>query len=430
MKTKPSASRAGALLVVTVIVLLAIGAVGVGLLSMATSARYQRVVVGYADRAYYLAESGASYVKAVRLLDAAALPVGTFTMANGDQFHVITASNNNHIVVVSTGIVNPGTRMEMRRRIVVDILEKITGDLVPVGFDLNNDGKFDDEVWDTMGVDPSIKKTGPSGGQPALDLKGEEGQIYLAWQDNPELDLVSVWALNGGLLGYDVQMKIKAFDTGSQAAYSKHYMLGFSFRLHPTTQHCYGLSFFRSLTGKDGGKPPDWVTALPKPFQDLRGTNVYLVLWYRNGAQFELLNQRKLTLADGVIEMRDGRPELRDYNTLLLELKEVFTLDGARENHISAYLQNTDVYPLWTSNTNVVWQSNTNVFPQAVVWENGVVTNVDARLTTSNFLQDKPAEVGIHVFYDLIGADKKFFDDFALRMEGYSQSRQGVEIQY
>lgn len=430
MSSKKLKAREGALLVVTVIVLMAVGAVGVGVLSMSTSARYQRVVVGHAQRAYYLAESGASYVKAVRLLDPAALPVGTFTLSNGDQFHVNTVTNNDHVVVVSTGITNPGSRIEMRRRIIVDILETVKGDLTPVGFDYNGDGQFDDDTWGTIGVAPSIKDTGPSGRQPALDLKGEEGEIYLKWQDNPNLDFVSVWGLNGGLLSYDVQVKIKGYDTGSQAAYSKHYMLGISFRLHPDQQNCYGVSFFRSLTGKEGDRPPDWVKNLPQDFQDLRGTNVYLVLWYREGDQFELLNKRMLTLADGMVELRDGQPELRDYSTLLLQLDEVFASDGARENQIVAYMQNTDMYPLWMSNTNAVWPPDPEVFPQAVTWDNGVVTNLNSRLTSANFSEEKPSEIGIHVFYDLLGADKKFFDDFALRMDGYSASRQGVEVQY
>jgi hypothetical protein len=121
---------------------------------------------------------------------------------------------------------------------------------------------------------------------------------------------------------------------------------------------------------------------------------------------------------------------LRDYTTLLLQLDEVFADDGTRENEIVAYMQHTDVYPLWMSNTNAVWPPDATVFPHAVTWDNGVVTNVNARLTSADFAEEKPSEIGIHVFYDLLGADKKFFDDFALRMDGYSASRHGVEIQY
>ncbi len=425
-----SARTRGALLVVAALVLLSVLVLGVALLSSATSARYQRVLAGQIDRAYYLAESGASYAKAARRMNPWELPAGLFTLGNGDQFDIVTQSNANFLRVISTGIVNPGSRMELRRRVTFEILERISRDPLPIGFDYDNDGEFDAETWGTVGVEPKMSSTGPSGGQPALTLKGTEGEIYLKWQDNPEINLVSVWGVNGGLLCYDVQMKIKPFDTGSQAAYSKHYMLGISFRLHPDVQHCYGISYFRSLTGKEGANPPDWVEALPAEFQSIRGTNVYLVLWHRMGSQFTLLNSRQLTVSDGVVEMRDGNPELRDYSTLLLQLDERYDDSGGRENAIVAYIQGTDVYPLWTSPTNAVWQPDATVFPHAVTWDDGTVTNVDARLTTADFLVDQPAEIGVHVFYDQSGQEKKFFDDFAVRMEGYAASRLGVEIQY
>jgi hypothetical protein len=423
---------AGGVLVAIIIGLLGATVLGAGALTMATSARYERVTAGLSARAFYLAESGGSYVKAVRRANPNALPNGTFTLANGDQFVISTATNGSLLLVQSTGVVNPNSRIETRRRITVELLPNVAGGPLPVGFDLNDDGGFDSENWGAVGVDPTIRDTGPSGGQPALDLRGQEGLLYLQWQNNPQLDLSASWALNGGLLGYDLQTKIKAFDTGGQQAYSYHYMLGLSFRLNPDSNNCYGISFFRSAAGRGGGRPPDWVEDLPTSFQNLRGTNVYLVLWYRSGGTFQLINHRRLTTADGLVEIRDGTQELKDYSTMLLQLREEYTGGTNRINRISAYIAGTNRYPLWGSGsvTNAIWQDNTNVFPGAVVWNSGVITNSDSRYTTGNFLTQRPAEVGVHVFYDQSGANKKFFDDFAFRVEGGDPSQLGGEVVY
>lgn len=424
-------ARDGSLIIAVIIALMAMAFLGAAALSMATSARFQRVHVSNANRAYYLAESGASYVRSVHMINKAVMPAGTFTLSNGDQFIVNTVSNIGQIIVQSTGIANPGTHIEARRRLTFVLTDIASSDVLPLGFDFDDDGAFDDDMWTAVNVDPAIRDTGPSGGQPSLDLKGEQGQIYLNWQDQPDLNLQSVWAHNGGLLSYDVQVKIKPFETGNEQAYSKHYMLGISFRLHPDINNCYGISYFRSLAGTNPGQTPSWVREMPAAFQNLRGTNVYLLLWYRNGAidTMDLINYRLLTPADPVIHIRNELPELADYATILLALKERYGGGGARENLITAYIQGLSAYPLWNSPTNAVWQENTDVFPAPVTWNNGVVTNVDGRLTSADFNVNQPAEIGIHVFYDREGANLKFFDDFAIRMEGYG-SMGGTQIQY
>ncbi len=429
-------SRDGALLIAVVIGLTAAMFLGMAVLSMATSARFQRIHYGTSSRAYYLAESGGSYARAIRnIIQQTGETIaydGLYTLSNGDQFLVETLSEGPPVVVRSTGIANPGSHIEARRRLIIEITDTKTDDTLPVGFDFDGDGAFDEDYWTAYNLDPKIRDTGPSGGQPALDLKGEEGQLALNWQPHEDLNLTRVWGYNGGLLSYDVQVKIKPFDTGQQAAYSKHYMLGISFRLHPDINHCYGLSYFRSLAGTVPGHTPSWVRGMPQAFQDLRGTNIYLVLWYRDGeiGTMDLINYRLLTPADPVVEVRNNDPELKDYSTMLLQLKEQYGSGGVRENHVTAYLQGTSSYPLWTSRTNMVWQEDTSVFPAPVTWQDGAVTNLDSRLTSENFDSIQPAEIGIHVFYDLAGANHKFFDDFAIRMEGYASVYGGTQIQY
>lgn len=417
----------GALLVIVIIGLLASSVLGTALLAVATSGRYQRLNVTSAVRAYYLAECGAAYVKAQRDLDPTALPVGTFTLLNGDRFEVETTMMGEAVFVESLGVAYPNTALEARRQLHVVIDEPVDEDTLSVGFDMDNDGDFDAEYWQVVDVAPSIKDTGPSGGQPALDLKGQTGQIQLNWTAFPELNLQRVWGYNGGLLSYDVQLKIKPFDTGSQAAYSKHYMLGITFRLRDDDNEAYGLSYFRSLA--DTHPTPDWVTDLPAEFQALRGTNIYVVLWH-GFDPMTLVALRTLTPADPVIELRDGEPELRDYSTLLLELKETYTTAGERENAIAAYVQAADVYPLWSDVSEQEWQEETTVFPAPLVWDSGEAAVVDSAITSANFDSIAPAEIGVHVFYDRTGANLKFFDDFAIRMEGYADAIGGHEIQY
>ena len=414
-----------------VIGLMALASLGTALLAMATSARYQRLHTGISMRAYYLAESGGAYVRSVRKHDKTLLPSGTFTLANGDVFSLQTTEDNGRIVVTSIGTANPGTHLEAQRRLHFEISENPGGDVLPLGFDLDNDGEFDSDVWTAVNVDPTIRDTGPSGGQPALDLKGELGAINLNWQDKPDLDLAQVWAYNGGLLNYDLQVKISPFETGSEQAYSKHYLLGLSFRVQADTSYSYGLSYFRSLAGTTPGHTPAWVASLPPAFQALRGDNIHLLLWSRQGAvsTMKIIARRTLTPADPVIEIRNGHQELRDYSTLLLKLQEQFDADGLRENVMSAYLQGTGGYPLWDSRDDIAWQEDAGTFPAPVQWENGQSEIRNGLFVSDDFNVLRPDEIGVHVFYDQTGANKKFFDDFAMRVENYAVVT-GSQVQY
>lgn len=186
MKTRgDSTSRSGSLIIAVILALLGASFLGAAILSTATSARYQRVHASGINRAYYLAESGGAYARALRKLDKDADPSGTFTLDNGDQFIVQRLTHSmTTLVFRSTGVAHPNTQIEARRQLTFDLSEQ-EDDFLPVGFDFDNDGRFDDEMWTTVNVDPTIRDTGPSGGQPALDLKGELGQINLAWANQP-----------------------------------------------------------------------------------------------------------------------------------------------------------------------------------------------------------------------------------------------------
>ena len=423
--------RSGAALIIIVLILISLVALGVSSIITTAGAMHSRIIVGDAMRAYYLAEAGVEYVKSLRRHDHDVMPSGTLTLSNGDQFEVSTVTMSNGVFLVSTGVVNPGALLETRRRITFLLYDGPEGDSLPLSFDFDDDGEFDEDMWDLIGLKKAdIVNTGPSGGESALDLMGEEGTIELNWQDKPELDLSSAWANNDSLLSYEIQMKVSPFETGNEQAYSHHFMLGLSFRLYPDVTTSYGLSFFRSRTFTDKGKAvsaPDW---MPSKLEELRGSNLYLIVWYRNDDVFELLNHRVLDGSNGIAEMRDGVAELKDYSTMLVKLDEQYIALGGRENHISAFVQNADIYPNWDGVEDIRWSTDTDTFPGPVQWVDPIETIViDNRLTSENFDTIRPSEVAVHVYYDLAGANKKFFDDFAMTVEGYP-SGGGEQVQY
>ena len=365
MKT-PRNRRKGAVLVIVTISMVAAAAAGVAILAVSTSARFERIGMSSSSRAYYLAESGAEFVRSRDPAVRTAL-YGTNTLANGDQFAIRVWTNaQGWVFVQSTGIANPGTALEAQQQVHFDIYERgLSSNALPVGFDFDNDGKFDTNLWTTVNVDATIiSGTGPSDHETALDLKGDEGQINLRWANTnyPALDLTRAWAKTGGLLSYDAQTKFNAFDTGSQEGFGLDYLLGISFRVRDTN-HFYGLSFFRSIPDSPKDEPPVWVTNLLKTAQlqqNLRGSNIFIVLWYRNGDDMQLLKYRTLGTNSpypGIMAAGAKRNYLEDYSTLLLQLDEKYV--GAttnRENRIVAYAQSRSVYTNWLGGSNVYAQ--------------------------------------------------------------------------
>jgi len=308
MKTKPN-SQHGAALVVVILAMVAAGLVGTAILSKATSSRYERIQFSVTNRAYYLAESGAAYVRARADTEPDYPPFEghapiTNTLANGDQF-IVAAYRTNvtkvtvsggvtnsvtslHIMAESIGIVNPGMALEARRRIHFDMLKK--------GMDMSaaeaqmtlftgstSKPDYNNAMFNESGTSKvEVKDTGPSQGI-AVVPKVEKGDyvahLALNWQDKPDLTnaLLRFYQFSDRLLSYDVQMKPAYFPNVP----SSHFMMGISFRLRPGSM--YGLSFFHSETNFTAEYLADnapWVTKLDANFSALRGTNYYVVLWY------------------------------------------------------------------------------------------------------------------------------------------------------
>lgn len=464
--------RAGATLVVVVISMVAAAVVGTAILSVSTSSRYERLGVGATGRAYYLAESGADFVRAHDPALRAGLS-GTYTLANGDQF-IITVTTNDpafmlqdlyFTVVNSTGIAHPGTTLESRQQVRFAFLDRgITSEQGEHDF-YDETGEFNTDAWGISGgLAPAPKDTGPSGGEGALDIQGTEGYLYLTWNENTNTlakestTLCRAYQTQTNRLGYDVQVKVQPYDNPG-VGFGQHYMHGISFRLQADGA-CYGLSFFRSLPVARDSDRPAWArdARLDANFQALRGTNDHVVLWYRtsSNAVFQLVASRRLLATDPII--RDYGPTVDPalgiiaYSTLLLQLDDGLDVGGNPRNEISAYVQSPSncpaCYPPWPGNDSsyAVWQTNATVFPAPLVWDNGAATNVDNRiLSSTNYcavavvtngdgsvesVYAGPPEIGIHMYYDQGGANKKFFDDLAIRIPGSGTPYGGTQIQY
>lgn len=457
MKTG-KAGQKGAVLVIVAISMVAAAAAGLAILSVSTSSRFERVGFNSSSRAYFMAESGAEFVRSRDSAIRTTLS-GTYTNAGGDQF-VITVTTNAQgwVIVQSIGIANPGTALESRQQVHFEFLERgITSDQRPMDF-YNDDGSFDAEAWGIGGgtLTPTPRDTGPSGGEGALDLQGTQGYLYLNWNENTNtLDkesaaLCRAWTKQTNSLGYDVQVKIQPYENPG-IGFGLYHMLGISFRLRENGAS-YGLSFFRAAAANPTPALP-WINQLSTNWSVLRGTNSYIVLWYRasSNATIQLINSRRLTTNDAILKLfNEGTANaaygITNYSTLLLQLKEE-RVGTNLQNRIAAFVQSPAVYPPWTDNssTNAKWPTNVP-FQTPLVWDNGATNVVQTNLlSATNYctfamvtnaegvveeVYAGPPEIGIHVFYDSGGANKKFFDDFAVRISGSGTPYGGSQIQY
>ena len=432
----------GAALIVLILSMVAAAMVGTAVISMATSMRYERVNLGVATRAYYLAESGASYVRACREIDRSALPYGTYTLANGDQFQVSTSTNSAGVVMVqSTGIVNPGTHLESRRALVFNITHRVDPRTLDLGFDNDGDGMLDEE-WQftpegTGSTGVPQMDTPPEGGD-ALEMDSWMGNFQLNWNSNPDLNLVAAWSNNHKRMTYDVQAKVspaKYDGYPDDPVFNSALLVGIGFRLQPDKLSSYGASFYR-MDPRFARYAP-WTNDLGSAFlTTLRNTNLYLTLWSRlYPGKREIIAYKRLPAHMlHRSPMQRGEYDIKPFSTILIQIKEEFVgLTTNRVNKIAVYMQSTNVYARWPDEiqnyTYAQWQDNTNIFPAVVTWDfpAGATVITNALFTTSQFAALKPPEISLHVYDFAI----KFFDDFVMRVEGYiNPAIPGSQVQY
>lgn len=409
---------AGATLVTIVVALTMFAAIGSAILKMVVSASSARLLANNALRAFYLAESGGSYALSEYSRDGTIIS-GTFQLADDVGSFLITATTNaNGVSFTSTGVFGSGTGVETRRQIRYDIVVNPPGsDELDIGFDEDGDMSLDD-TWNVDAGSAKMVSTGPSGGEPALLMKGTDVEISMDWQGNPDLDLVSAWQNEGELLSYEVQVKIKPRSPGS--VQGNHYMFGLSFRLDVAAQDSYGISFFRSVAGNK--KLPSWLTAL-NGFSGIRNGSPHLVLWERQAGVITLMNHYQLTQADGVLawDSKEGAWLLDPWSAIYLQVDEDFSGGGgSRVNHISAFVEGPTVYPRGGT---ISWDTGDFNAPS---WNAATQPISDGTFTSANFDTRLPAEIGIHAFYDANASQQQFFDDFKMKVEGFGGSSSGA----
>lgn len=458
-----ASSPAGAVMIIVVVSMVAAAALGTALLSVSTASRYERLAFGAASRAYYLAESGAEFVRSHSDRPARTWTNLTraYTLQNRDRFEIVVTpmpGTQGVMRVVSTGIAYPGTPWEARQRVTFEIKEGLrTSDQRPEGL-FDDQGNFNAAAWDISGgVQPSVKQTGPSQHQCAIDIQGTQGYISRRWADNPNTSedesraLCRAWQKQTNMLSYDVQVKVAPFENPGEG-FGEYFMLGISFRLQ-TNGASFGLSFFRA--DRDIKKQPAWAARLPSnTWWALRGTNTYVVLWHRTGtnANFTLLRSKMLTTNDSVLKLfNQGHPTkeqwaLMPYSTLIIRLVDRWN-GPTRQNMMYAFIQSTNNYPNWPDNNMSYAQWPTNeIFPEPIMWDQGFNWGVSTQLRGTNDycrfktvtnangvveqVYDGPPEIGLHVFYDQEGANKKFFDDFAVFIPGSGLRYSASQIQY
>lgn len=355
-------------------------------------------------------------------------------------------ADSSRTLIYATGIVNPGSWFESKYDLTSNFLKSGGGGETDLGLTAeDDDGDLEiDPRWTITGGDAELTDHGDGGGHGYgygyghgggdgdedgdIELETETNRVRVGrswvtvydaillslgwWKTNPDNpDLAQAWSSNSELLSYEVQVKVKIETMGSHGNYFMH---GISFRLSPQnpdwdddTIQSYGISYFKAANSS-------WPfnVDLGSSFNSIMNNSVYIVLWEKLSSNdtLTLLDYRRLTTSDDVI---DGSGNLEDWSTILLKLEEKFDgPGGARQNHISGFVQGEDTIPLGTIDwdydhyNSVQWHTHD---PQPVT---------DSSLTTAGFSTSKPDEIGLHAFYDSVSSNKQYFADFSLKLGG------------
>ena len=419
-------SNRGSVLVAIIITMVVVAGLGASLVTMTSTSAISQFGAMDSLRAYYLAEAGGRYaipiIKA-NLADPATLIAQldgmTYSLANGDRFRLSLAYAAPYYTLISTGLLRQGEEvLRATRRINYRILNLPSG----------NDNPFDtpaDLADNWTGYDPKrveVVDNKQSDDSPALNLAGKEVTLLLDWDNNPNLpNLADSWSAADGLLSYEIQIKIKVNKT-----VTPEYMLGLSFRLRPDAS--YGFSFLKRDNCKRALPSANFCSQIPGKDNDL-----YIVLWKNIGGNYTVLDYRRATVDDNVLD----NDELRDWSTLIVKIVEQYVLDGDgnrqdlngdgyldRTNLISGYIQGTAIYPRGT----IAWDYS--LF-RPVGWISGATNPIyDGFLTSENFDLLRPNEIGLHAYFPDAGKNQQFMDDFSLQLITDAASGGDIIVQY
>jgi hypothetical protein len=418
----------GSVLIGIVIVMVIVGAMGGALLTMNSTSSVSQFGSMDGFRAFYLAESGGQYAIPVinKNIDDPPALIGlldghTFTFSNGDRFQLALSYAEPVYTLLSTGILDQGTRELNATRQITYRITKLGAVQIDLPFGKDNKKEFKEE-FDFLGKKGKIKKVPDKkvDGKKikdknaedihALALKGDESLMRFDW-DNSKNDLpnlLQIWETNQQMLSYDMQMKIRIDEDPDKKHPIPEFLVGLTFR--DNLSDMYGLSFVKVDEYRDDKSlPPDFYN------WGLLSGSLYVVLWKSVAGSYSLLASHEIVADDNVLV----DDVLQDWSTLTVSIKESIDEDGNRLNEISGHLRGPDTYPYGT----IDWD-----------WDlhKEVLTITDSSLTTENFDATKPdtsPEMGLHIFTTKHALDKDqvYVSDFSIQFNSNSGSPSSVE---
>lgn len=121
------------MLIILIVTMVIVSALGVGMLSLSTSASFSQLLANNQARAYYLAQSGIEYAAPIIIAannDGQTTPITnlnnrTFTLADGTAFYLRTDNSSAlYTTVESTGVVNPSGLWQAKQKMAFRIQKK------------------------------------------------------------------------------------------------------------------------------------------------------------------------------------------------------------------------------------------------------------------------------------------------------------------
>jgi hypothetical protein len=417
----------GSVLIGIVIVMVIVGAMGGALLTMNSTSSVSQFGSMDGFRAFYLAESGGQYAipvinKNIDDWDAlnGLLNDHTFTFSNGDRFHLALSYTEPVYTLVSTGILDQGTReLNATRQITYRITKQ--GTQIDFPFDTKEEVE---ENFTFDGKKGKVREKKELDGNPALQLKWDDTDMRLNW-GNPDAtlpDLAAIWETNDKLLSYDMQIKLNIMEHAKNNE-NPEFLTGLTFR--DSGNDMYGLSILKhdNCSGKD---------VLPSIFcndSNLKPGSLYVVLWSDIGGAYSLIDSHEIkesSLLDGTA--------LNAWSTLFLHLEEEYIVDANgnrqdldgdgyydRQNLISGSLLGSDVYARGV----IDWDPS---LYQEISWDSGASNPItDSSLTTETFGIDRPPEIGLHNFLSKNSLGEVYVDDFSIQFNSSAGAPSYVE---
>jgi len=124
--------QAGAAIIVIIVAMTVVAILGAGMLSLFSSSIFSELFINNREKAYYLAQSGRNYATMIinnlpagdRVAIDTALHGKTFTLSDGNKFYLSSSTDDKRSYLESTGIVNEGTALETKQKIIFTVESK------------------------------------------------------------------------------------------------------------------------------------------------------------------------------------------------------------------------------------------------------------------------------------------------------------------